>query len=414
MAPPIADFYRPHCDRGLVMNMPRIYFFCGNEQGNLQEDVIALAEGFVELGIQFYGNCDYWLQSTRPRDYLIRHHPEVTPDDCDIVVVSYTWPYWVRMKTFDVIQKPLPRDLFKKGRKYACVFMDNFDGHRTVSWEPEYRQFDLILRSKLNRRAWHPDNIRSWAYGLTERFLEATANPPPFDRRRRCVLVNFGASHPYPHGARTLARTRFEPEIERVLPVDRTIDDLSDEPTDPYEALMWQQTGGRFSRSYYERLKTSQAAACFCGEIIPSIPFSDPEQYMVGGNRAKLRRKLYEALSWFDLRPPRSVGWDSFRFWEALAAGCATINVDLAHYGIGLPVMPQNWKHYLGVDFNRIDDFVERLRAEPNLLESVGNAGNQWAVTHYSPKEVARRFLGLFGYDAAEIGGTHPGDATTA
>ena len=69
--------------------------------------------------------------------------------------------------------------------------------------------------------------------------------------------------------------------------------------------------------------------------------------------------------------------------------------------------MPQNWKHYLGVDFDRIDDFVERLRAEPNLLELVGNAGKQWAVTHYSPKEVARRFLGLFGYDAAEIGGTH-------
>ena len=51
--------------------MPRVYFFCGNEQGNLQEDVIALAEGFVELGIPFCGNCEYWLQSTRSNDYLV-------------------------------------------------------------------------------------------------------------------------------------------------------------------------------------------------------------------------------------------------------------------------------------------------------------------------------------------------------
>jgi hypothetical protein len=53
--------------------MPRVYFYCGNEQGNLQEDVIALAEGFVELGIPFYGNRDFAAISTSD-DYLIRRH----------------------------------------------------------------------------------------------------------------------------------------------------------------------------------------------------------------------------------------------------------------------------------------------------------------------------------------------------
>ena len=81
----------------------RVYFYCRNEPGNLQEDVITLAEGLQELGIPYSGNCDYWLQSTEPGDYLIKHDPEITPDDCDIVVVSYTWPYWVRMKTFDLV-----------------------------------------------------------------------------------------------------------------------------------------------------------------------------------------------------------------------------------------------------------------------------------------------------------------------
>jgi hypothetical protein len=381
------------------MAIPKIYFYCSNEPGNLQEDVIALAEGLTDLGIRYYSNCDYWLQSATSGDYLFRHEPGISHHVCDIVVVGYTWPYWVKMKNFSLRRQPLPDGLFKKGRTYTTVYMDNFDGHRTISWEREYRQFDVILRSKLNSRIWYPENMRPWAYGLTNRFIQATANPPPFASRRRTLLVNFGASHPYPHGARNLARTCFEPKIERILPLDRTLDDLSEEPSDPYEALMWHQTGGRFSRSYYERLKISQAVECFCGELIPPMPFRDPERYLVGGNRAKLRRMLFQALGWFDPRPPRSVGWDSFRFWEALAAGCAAINVDLGHYGVELPVMPENGKHYLGINFSRIDDFVERLRAEPTLLESVGRAGKRWAVKHYSPKAVAQRFLSLFGYD---------------
>lgn len=383
------------------MRKPRIYFFCSNEPGNLQEDVIALAEGLVELGIPFYSNCDYWLQSTAPNDYLFRHDPEVTHEDCDVVVVSYTWPYWVRMKSFDLIQKPLPTGLFRRERKYATVYMDNFDGHRTISWEPEYRQFDLILRSKLNHCIWRPENMRPWAYGLTNRIIQATAGAPDFATRRRRLLVNFGASHPYRYGARELARARFEPRIERLLPIDRTTDNLSVEPLDAYEALMWRQTGGRFSRSYYERLKQTQAVACFCGDIIPPMPFREPEQYLVGGNRAKLRRMLFEVLGWFDPRPPRSVGWDSFRFWEAMAAGCTAINIDLSLYGVELPVMPKNSTHYLGVDFARVNDLVELFRDEPASLERIASAGKCWANIHYSPKAVMQRFLGLLGHGAA-------------
>jgi hypothetical protein len=307
------------------------------------------------------------------------------------------------MRTFDLFQQQLPQELFRRARKYITIFMDNHDGYRTVSWEPEYRQFDLILRSKLNCRAWHPENIRPWAYGLTNRVTQATACAPPFDTRRRVILVNFGASHPYPHGVRDLSRTRFEPKIEKYMSIDRTIDNLSEEPSDPYEALMWRQTGGRFSRRYYERLKQSQAMACFCGDIIPPMPFRHAEQYLVGGNRAKLRRAFFDIVGLLDPRPARSVGWDSFRFWEALAGGCAAINIDLQHYGVELPVMPENRKHYLGVNFARVEDFVEQLRQDPDLLEVVAREGKRWAEAHYSPKAVAQRFLRLCGYDAPAL-----------
>ena len=91
------------------MSAPRIYFYCSNEAGNLQEDVIALAEGLLELGTPYYSNCDYWLRSSELSDYLLKHDPNVTHEDCDIVVVSYTWPQWVRMGSFDVRRQPRKR-----------------------------------------------------------------------------------------------------------------------------------------------------------------------------------------------------------------------------------------------------------------------------------------------------------------
>ena len=38
----------------------RVYFFCRDEEANLQEDVIALAEGFNALGIPHFANTNYW------------------------------------------------------------------------------------------------------------------------------------------------------------------------------------------------------------------------------------------------------------------------------------------------------------------------------------------------------------------
>jgi hypothetical protein len=379
---------------------PRVYFYCSNESGNLQEDVIALAEGLRELGVPFHANCDYWLQSTKTGDYLFRHSPDVRPDDCDIVVVSYTWVQWVRMGDFKPRRQPLPEDLFKLGRRYVTVAMDNNDGYRTVSWEPEFRAFDLVLRSKFNCRAAAPANMRPWAYGLTNRLLEATRGALPFAQRANSLLVNFNASHPYAYGARELAARRFEPQIAGVLKIDRTQDDLGREPVEPYAALMWRQTGGRFSRDYYERLKRSKAVACFCGDIIPAAP-ARPESYLVGGNRARLRRALFAMLGQFDSRAPRAVGADSFRFWEALAARCAAINLDLEHYGVMLPVMPTNGVHYLGVDFARSGRFVDMLRGDLGLLERIACQGRAWAELSYSPRAVATRLLAMTGYEAA-------------
>ena len=80
--------------------------------------------------------------------------------------------------------------------------------------------------------------------------------------------------------------------------------------------------------------------------------------------RARLKMKIFQLLAKFDFRSPRAVGADSFRFWEALAAGCAAINIDLAYYGVEMPAMPVNGLHYLGVDFRRVDEFVDQFQSK--------------------------------------------------
>jgi hypothetical protein len=381
-----------------MMTAPRVYFFCCPEENNLQDDIIILAEGLRKLGIPYYSSADYWRISPKPDDFLFRETPEVSPDDCDVVVFPYTWFNWVLLSEPRPIRRPFPAGIFKKGRKYKTVYMDTNDGLQTVSWEPEFRQFDLILRTKYNRRAFHPANLRPWVMGLSNRIIEMTAGAPALSQRRRAIMINFGASHGYPHGARTRAHEKFDPLITSLFEIEDTKDDLKVPPLDPYDRLMWEQTNHRHSRSYYERMKRCQAVSCFCGDLIPPMPWLQPHLYMVGGNKAKIRRAFYEFLGHFDPRPERISQWDSWRFWEALACGCVAFNLDLERYGALLPVMPVKGEHYFGVNLSRPKDTIEEIVDDPAILEAVASSGRQWALANYSPIAMARRFLHEVGF----------------
>jgi hypothetical protein len=377
------------------MSHPRIYFYNAGEADNLQDDIIGLAEGLRELGVPYHSRCNYWRLRPDSDEWLFTASPGVSPLDCDIVVFPCTYFYWITMQTFQLHERPLPPELFQPGRRHRNVLFDFLDGHRTISWRPEFRAFDLILRAKLNRRAWYPGNLRPWTLNLSQRVLTSTAGGRPFAERQRACLVNFGASHPYPHGSRDLAEKNFHPGLAGIMPLDRTKDDLRVVPTDPAQKLLWTQTGGRFSASYYERLKSTQAVSCFCGDLLPPMPWKDPGALLVGGNKAKLKRKFYHALGALDPRPGRIVQWDSFRFWETLTAGAVAFHLDLERYGVTLPVMPENWVHYIGIDLDNPAAAIERLHAEPGQLARIAAAGRAWALEHYSPAAAARRFLSL-------------------
>jgi hypothetical protein len=379
-----------------VNSAPLVYFFCNPTLTSLQEDVISLAEGLVELNVPFTSNCRYWQRSDDPNDYLFQPNPDIAPDDCDIVVVAYTVPFDVTpfdvTSDFKPIVKGLPPTLFAAGRQYKTVFMDHHDGYKTVSWQLEYRQFDYIFRAKTNARTPNHENMRPWALGLRSAIIAETSAALPFRERCRKILINYGASHRYEHRSRNISHRLFDPAIAEFFEIDSTRDDLRKPPECRYERIKWEQTGFRYSRSYYERLCTTQAVACFCGDIIPGIP-RDPSGYMVGGRKASAKRFVYDRLgNAFGIRK-RSIQWDSFRFWESLASGCVSFNIDLEKYGVVLPEMPINWHHYVGVDFDKVHECVDRIRAEPGTLEKIAANGRAWALANYSPRAIAERFL---------------------
>ena len=91
--------------------------------------------------------------------------------------------------------------------------------------------------------------------------------------------------------------------------------------------------------------------------------------------------------------------WDSWRLWESLSAGCLIFHVDMEHYGLTLPVMPKNWEHYIGVNFDNPEEFKTQLQRNASRFGQIAENGRKWALDNYSPKIIAERFLKLVGKD---------------
>jgi hypothetical protein len=353
----------------------RIFFYCFPqgvpERAAFQHSIICLAEGFKSLGIKFFSNINYWRTSIEREEYLFSHDPLVRPDDCSVVIINDTWVYYANT---------LPDNLFHPGRSYITIYMDDSDENITPSWNPEFRQFDFIFRTHYNKRCKYPANLRPWAFGLSERIIQETNVILDFKMRKRQLLVNFRSKHP----VRKLVQEKFLPHIQDIISIDDNAEDFDIPPIGTYHYLQWAQTGRRHYPDYYRRLKESAACACFGGRFIPNWPRNHVLPLWLGD---RILNKL-------DLRAARILQWDSWRFWESLAAGCVTFHVDFKKYGLLLPVMPINWHHYIGIDLDNIKKTVNRIADNPTILESISREGRQWALEHYSPLPTAQRFIG--------------------
>jgi hypothetical protein len=356
-----------------------IFFYCcpsgapNSPKTVYQHPLVCLAEGLQSLGVPFYSNRDFWQILPDREEYLFKHDPKIAPDDCSIVILHTAW---------FTAGHPMPEGLFHSKRKYLTVYIES-EADAKHAWQPEFRQFDFIFRAHYNRKFRYPKNFHPWAFGLSNRMLHELKVLPNFAERKPCLLVNFRLGHPL----RNHIRKNFFPLLQQVLSIDDSVESTDAPPAEPYAHLHWVQTDRRHYPSYYKRLRESVACACFGGLFINPWP---PDAFGPVKLHDRIINRLLKAGN---SGPQRIMNWESWRFWEAMAAGCVVFHVDLDKYGAHLPTMPVNWQHYIGVNLDNMQAVVDRIAEDPEILARISAAGRQWALQHYSPAPTALRFL---------------------
>ena len=368
-----------------------IYFFNSAVAELYQNDIIPIAEGLKELGYTFHARHDYWRQEPGG-EFLFKASPDVVPEECDLVIGTFML-FGVTEKNQRADQEAFLALARKRSGKTKLVFVDDTDGYAAPSWRPEFRGCDTILRTKYNQRAYAPPNVLPWAIGLTNRTLRMAATVPEPAEKRSAIYVNYGASHHYEHSTRRKAKTLLHPALAPELQTyEPPFVDISSPPEDPYDRLMWEQTGKRHSRVYFERMKSCLISSAFCGEEAPAAPWN-PHWIKGGGRKARFGRAFFRATQMFDPRPLRVISGDSFRFWESMACGTIPMQVDFEHYGLRLPEQPVAFEHYLPVRFDDLENSVRRIKRGAGSLDELGRQALMWCTQHYSPKAVAKRLL---------------------
>ncbi len=199
-----------------------------------------------------------------------------------------------------------------------------------------------------------------WAFGVSS-FMIDESEKKRINKRQNVILRNFRPS------ANQSVRDSLDmillPHIEKYFEID------------------W-----KIGNNHFERLSSCIGCLAYGGLFIPN--FTRHELY-ADNSLSKLFRFL---------REPVIVRWDSWRFWESLTCGCLTFHLDFDKYGFMLPVMPENWKHYIGLNLEDIKGDVERLMDERDKIPEIAENGRTWALAHYSPLATAKRFLGYVTY----------------
>jgi hypothetical protein len=369
----------------------KIYFYCFpptlNGRGDYysgyhyyQHGTVCIGEGLKALGIRFYSNVNFWLQSI-DEPFLFSHDPNVTADDCDIVVINDAW--WQRRFQFD-------KDLFdaehllRKDRPYLTVFLNLSDDAPNSNFlEPGLDRFDHCFKSHLTKSSLFLPNTHPFPFGLSVRILKELQNVPDFSQRNLGLLVNSRSSTYGDHSLRSYIQKYLLPKIEPIIPPNTTII-MDAKDRGAYHAFQWAQASGRHNPGYYELLLSTTTCSSFGGYFISPFPY---HSWTLTG---RICRKIIAKFGW---KTNRLVQWDSWRFWEAIAAGCVPIHLDFDKYGFVLPVMPENWKHYIGIDLDDLDGSIDRIAKNLERLPEISAEGRSWALEHYTPVAVARRFL---------------------
>jgi hypothetical protein len=363
--------------------LPKLVYFYVQPADRLgyQHNAISLAQGFRALGIPYAASADYWME---PDGNLLFKDQDVDPRTADLVILTEQY------LTYGDGQ--LPAGFFDlPGKKVLITTADGVGLHKHMR-KPFYRQYDLIL-TFIYEGLPYPANIRGWAFGLTQQMIDLARPELPKEPR---ICLNYRNSH----SVRKLSQAVLFDQLDPAM-IDSTREQfdwqaLKDSPD--YAEYIVYQSAGRHNRAYLERIARSAATSAFGGDFYLKpwvwnwLTFKLINYFVDSAASIGRMNRLFKSIGIHTNHTYRIYQWDSWRFWEALAAGSMAINVDFAKYHIRLPEMPVNYQHYLGADLRQPAQALAVLR-DPARMQAIGVAGKDWALTHYAPRPQAERLL---------------------
>ncbi len=220
----------------------------------------------------------------------------------------------------------------------------------------------VLFTAHSSRAAVKPGKRVPIAFGLPQKLIAGTEQTPAMTERRQEAMHSFRPT--LQQGVRALLDLAFVPALERHLPVRR----VNVPPKD-----------------YLQALKETAVCLCYGGD------FYSPIQ----GNEwfAKNQPDVAALHAFETLEAAAVLRWDSWRFWEALAAGCIAIHLDFEKYGFDLPVMPEPWVHYVPLDLANLEHAATELWDRRDEWPAIAAQGRAWAIEHYAPAPTAHRVL---------------------
>lgn len=137
-----------------------------------------------------------------------------------------------------------------------------------------------------------------------------------------------------------------------------------------------------FDDAYAEQLSTSQMVLAYGGTLYPD--------FSIAPNLRAVRFEVFKERA-------AVFRWDSWRFWESLVFGCATLQLDFERYGFVLPHAPTPWVHYIPLDLADIPGVVRRIgegmEEDAGFLTKIGEQGRAWVLDRYHPVKRALEIL---------------------
>ena len=340
-------------------------------------EIIVLAEGFLELGYEIFGNVNYW-QYFNSTEYLIKMSES---KDYDMAIYDYRY-----VKSFNHL-------LFRDG--YPNFNLDSIniliDRNDWISpiWNnnSHYKVFNLILGCHTVKGFKYPNNYIPWAMGLSNRMIKSIDETSSFD-----------VSHEIGHNFRVWHNLRklFLKEIRRSqkhFPLNEKFTSEPDKNNFPEEYFYYKNTCRRHNLEYYKIINSSLLFLGFGGyvETLPKI-------YQPYTLIDKISRKSYHLMSKFNLQKNSFVfQWDSFRMWELFYAKTCPIFLDFEKFNFSLPHVPIKNEHYLAIDDYTWSSFNKKLNdiSESEIMQ-IGSNGKKWVSDNYSPKNISNLLISLF------------------